>query len=141
LWGAIGIDLLVSITGAIAALGDTLYPAESLSGGIEQDFLAASSGLLRLRLIHPLIAAGAGLFLLYAGIQLPRRTSSESVRKASALLVVLVFVQAMAGVINVWLLAPVWMQLLHLLIGSLLWIVLVVLTAYSTEPGWQDKTV
>lgn len=140
LWTALGIDLLVSITGAIAALGDTLYPAESLSGGIAQDFLAASSGLLRLRLIHPLVAAGAGLFLLYAGVALPKRIPSEIVRQASALLVLLVLVQAMAGVINIWLLAPVWMQLAHLFIASLLWIVLVVLTAVVAQaPACENR--
>lgn len=139
LWAALGIDLLVSVTGVIAALGDTLYPAASFSGGIAQDFRAASPGLLRLRLIHPAIAVVAALFLLYAGIALPRRTASEAVRNAGALLVVLVLIQVMAGVINVWLLAPVWMQLAHLFIGSMLWIVLVVLTAASAETGWRSK--
>jgi heme A synthase len=138
LWAALGIDLLVSVTGVVAALGDTLYPAESISGGIAQDFLAASPGLLRLRLIHPLMAALAGLFLLFAGVVLPGRVRSEPVRKASMLLVVLVLVQATAGVVNIWLLAPVWMQLLHLFIGSLLWIVLVVLTAGSAGSGWNN---
>jgi heme a synthase len=139
LWAALGIDLLVSVTGAIAALGDTLYPAESLSGGVARDFLATSSTLLRLRLVHPLIAAGAGLFLLYAGIELPKRISSEPVRKACALLVVLVLIQVMAGAVNVWLLAPVWMQLAHLFIGSLLWIVLVVLTAESAGSSGENE--
>jgi cytochrome c oxidase assembly protein subunit 15 len=45
----------------------------------------------------------------------------------------------MAGVVNIWLLAPVWMQLTHLLIGSLLWIVLVVLTAESGGPTWRSE--
>jgi heme a synthase len=140
LWVALGIDLLVSVTGVIAALGDTLYPAESISGGIAQDFLAASPGLLRLRLLHPLIAAVAALFLLYAGIVLPRRITSEAVRKAGGLLVILVLIQAMAGVINIWLLAPIWMQLAHLFIGSMLWIVLVILTAGSAGSGWQSES-
>jgi heme A synthase len=139
LWGAIALDLLVSITGVIAALGDTLYPAASVSAGIEQDFLAASSALLRLRLIHPVIAAGAALFLLYTGVMLPKRTGSEAVRETSALVVILVLVQTMAGVTNIWLLAPVWMQLVHLLIGSLLWITLVVLAAQSATSSFGNE--
>jgi hypothetical protein len=31
--------------------------------------------------------------------------------------------------VNVWLLAPVWMQITHLLVADLLWIALVLLTA------------
>jgi heme A synthase len=33
------------------------------------------------------------------------------------------------GFVNVWLLAPVWMQLTHLLVADLLWIALVVMAA------------
>jgi heme A synthase len=38
-------------------------------------------------------------------------------------------VQVALGFVNVWLLAPVWLQLTHLLIADLLWIALVVLAA------------
>ena len=37
--------------------------------------------------------------------------------------------QLVAGVVNVMLLAPVWMQLLHLLLADALWITLVLLGA------------
>lgn len=37
--------------------------------------------------------------------------------------------QVVLGFVNVWLLAPVWMQLTHLLVADLLWIALVLLTA------------
>lgn len=139
MWTALAVDLAVSITGAVAALGDTLYPAGSLAAGIEQDFFSASSTLLRLRLIHPVIAASAGLFLLYAGITLPKRFASDAVRQTSALAVMLVLVQTMAGVVNIWLLAPVWMQLVHLFLGNLLWIVLVVLAGQSAEYVWDTS--
>jgi heme A synthase len=42
---------------------------------------------------------------------------------------VLAAFQVALGFVNVWLLAPVWMQLTHLLAADLLWIALVVLTA------------
>jgi len=41
----------------------------------------------------------------------------------------LVAVQWLAGITNVALLAPVWMQLLHLFLADLVWIVLVLLAA------------
>jgi heme A synthase len=59
--------MVLSITGVIAALGDTLFPAPSLSAGLMQDFNPASSILLRLRGLHPLIAAAvAGWLTFYA---------------------------------------------------------------------------
>ena len=50
---ALAVVLIVSITGAVAALGDTLFPARSLAAGMGQDFSRAASTLLRLRLLHP----------------------------------------------------------------------------------------
>ena len=43
------------------------------------------------------------------------------------ILAALVFLQLAAGVLNIALLAPVWMQILHLLLADLLWIALVVM--------------
>src|ERR1700724_4307187 len=48
--------MLVGVSGAIAALGDTLFPARSLAQGFAQDFDPAANVFLRLRGLHPLIA-------------------------------------------------------------------------------------
>ena len=50
---ALPIAALVSVTGAIAALGDTLFPATSLAQGLHQDFSDAANFLIRLRILHP----------------------------------------------------------------------------------------
>src|SRR5580704_15975852 len=64
---SLGAMMLLSVTGVIAALGDTLFPAPTLAAGLAQDFSPASSVLLRLRGLHPLIAAAVGAWLtLYA---------------------------------------------------------------------------
>jgi heme A synthase len=119
--------MLLSITGVIAALGDTLFPAKSLAAGIAQDFDSQSSLLLRLRGLHPLIAAAVGTWLtLYAVGRL-------RVAKGAALrVVVFVWMQLLAGLVNFLLQAPVWMQIVHLLLADLLWISLVLLCAAST---------
>ena len=49
--------------------------------------------------------------------------------KTPALLAALVAIQTLLGVLNVALLAPVWLQLVHLLLADLLWISLVLLGA------------
>ena len=45
--------LVVGVSGSLAALGDTLFPATSVGAAIAQDFASSSSWLLRLRFLHP----------------------------------------------------------------------------------------
>jgi len=119
---------LVSITGAIAALGDTLFPATSLANGMAQDFANGTSLLLRLRLVHPVVAVLSAGYLLWTAIRAMQGRGDESaLRKAGARVLWLVLLQVCAGFANIYLLAPVWMQLLHLLIADALWIALVLL--------------
>ena len=121
--------LLVGATGAIAALGDTLFPARSLGEGLRADLSPTAHLLVRLRVIHPFVAVGVGAFLLALARWTAReRPDAASTRLAGAVSL-LVVVQLVAGVVNVALLAPVWMQLLHLLLADLLWIALVLLAA------------
>ncbi len=120
------IAVVVSITGAIAALGDTLFPAASVSGGLQQDFAATSSMLLRLRIFHPAVAIAGAAYLLWMTTRFMKR-ENEELRTAASAVMSLTIVQISAGAINVSLLAPVWMQLTHLLIADLLWIALVFL--------------
>src|SRR4051794_12239241 len=71
--GALAASVLVSVTGAIAALGDTLFPSASIAAGLQQDFSNASSTLLRLRIFHPVIAVAGAAMLLWAATTLLRR--------------------------------------------------------------------
>jgi heme a synthase len=122
---ALGAALLVSVTGTIAALGDTLFPATSLAQGLHQDLSAAGSFLLRLRIFHPALAILAGVYFITVAI-LALRTSG---RRLALFVLVLAVAQLSAGAINVLLLAPIWMQITHLLLADLSWIGLVLLAA------------
>jgi heme A synthase len=118
--------LLAGVTGAIAALGDTLYPATSVVEGVKQDFFHGSPTLLKLRLIHPLAALAAGAVIAWAALRFARAATGQ-LRNSARFVVAMVFVQWVAGVVNILILAPVWMQIVHLLLAQLLWIGLVVL--------------
>jgi heme A synthase len=50
-----------------------------------------------------------------------------------AVVAALVFLQLAAGGLNIVLLAPVWMQILHLMLADLLWVALVVMTLESAR--------
>lgn len=124
---ALAAAIIVAVSGAIAALGDTLYPAASVVSGMRQEFSSAAGALLRLRVLHPALAIVSAIVLVAAAVS-ARREGTPAAARMGALVMMLVFVQLAAGVLNMVLLAPVWMQLLHLLIADLLWIALVVLT-------------
>ncbi len=124
--------LIVGVTGSLAALGDTLFPARSLNSAFTQDFAAGSNWLLRWRWTHPTVAFLASVFLIWLLFRAARRGAFWDNRSLSALVLVLLAGQYVLGVLDVVLLAPVWMQLAHLLGADALWAALVVLTARLT---------
>jgi cytochrome c oxidase assembly protein subunit 15 len=127
---------VVSITGAIAALGDTLYPTTSLANGVAQDFALSSSILLKLRLVHPAVAIFSAIYLLWAAFSaMQDREDGNPLRTAGTRVAFMVFVQVMLGFANIYLLAPVWMQLLHLLTADILWITVVLLVCEQIRMG------
>lgn len=125
LWSALGAVLLVAVTGTIAALGDTLYPAASVAAAVRQEFSGAASFLVRLRVLHPLLAVGTVFLVLFAISTALREKLCA--RRTALVAVAFAVLQLAAGAVNIMLLAPVWMQMVHLLIADLLWIALCVL--------------
>ena len=141
LLGALLVAIVVSVTGTIAALGDTLAPASSLAGGIQQDFAATGNLLVKLRLFHPFVAVVGAVYIIWAASQELRRNNTASLRPAAASVIGVTIFQVIAGAINLSLLAPMWMQLFHLLVADAVWIALVVLVLESAallvvEKSW-----
>ncbi len=123
--------LLTAVTGAIAALGDTLFPARSLAHGLAQELQPGAPFLIQLRTLHPLAAIATGIFWLYlaqevrkasltckAPNSLPARRASTWAARLSGLL----FLQFAIGLLTLVLLAPVSLQLVHLAAADLVWI-------------------
>ncbi|HEX4022558.1 MAG TPA: COX15/CtaA family protein [Acidobacteriaceae bacterium] len=120
--------LIVGVSGSLAALGDTLYPATSLAHALQQDFSGTGSLLLRLRWLHPACAVIAGVFLVWLIVQSLGKDASNRGRKLAIALLALLLAQYAIGTINILLLAPLWIQITHLLFADLLWICLILLT-------------
>jgi heme A synthase len=60
-----GVGLLfIGVTGAIAALGDTLFASESLAQGMANDFSSSAHIFLRLRILHPIAAVLIATYLV-----------------------------------------------------------------------------
>jgi heme a synthase len=118
--------LIVGVTGSLAALGDTLYPAHNLVAAIAQDFSPGSSWLLRIRWFHPAVSLIAGIFILWLVLRSLRRPADRALAGGVLLLLGL---QYLLGVADLALLAPTTLQMAHLLGADLLWIALVLLAA------------
>ena len=121
--------LLIGVSGAITALGDTLFPVSSVAEGLQQDFDKTASFLVRLRLWHPVLSILTGVYLLFLARLINSEHADPTVTRLSRLLAIFVVVQLAAGFVNVMLLAPVWMQVIHLLLADLVWLSLVLLSA------------
>jgi cytochrome c oxidase assembly protein subunit 15 len=119
--------LAIGMSGTVAALGDTLFPAPSLRASILRDFSADSPGLLHFRLLHPLLAVIAGIYVIWVVLKNTSRRIGQS--RASMALIILLFAQVGIGMLNVLTLAPVWLQILHLLVADVIWISLVLASA------------
>lgn len=120
--------LVAGISGAVAALGDTLYPAGSLGAALGADLSPTSHLLIRLRVFHPAITLAVAAILMVAGMRIGLASAGRA-RALGFAVAAAALVQVLAGFVNVLLLAPVWMQLVHLAIADLLWIGYVLLAA------------
>ncbi len=126
--GAAGI-VVVAATGAITALADTLFPAESVLEGLRQDFSGAEHFLTNLRVAHPIVAIAVGVYLFWLARRFGR--SEVGLQTSAWAILILVGLQLVAGALNIALLTPVWMQLVHLLLADLVWIALILLGAQT----------
>jgi cytochrome c oxidase assembly protein subunit 15 len=122
--------LFVGVSGSLAALGDTLFPASSLRAAFAQDLAEGSPWLLRLRGVHPLSAFIAGGFVIWLIV----RASRTKKPRLAGLVIGLLAAQFVLGIADVILLAPSWMQVLHLLGADLFWVALIVTTAAILWP-------
>jgi len=136
LFAGLGI-LLVSATGAVTALGDTVYPVQTsgLAARLQEDQGASATLLQRLRGIHPFLAIAVAAFVAYAAAVMPGYRADRDVKRASLALTVSVALQVLAGLLNIWLSAPGPMQVLHLFLANVTWIALILLAAAAAARG------
>ncbi len=123
-----GCLVLVGVSGAVTALGDTLFVAPTLAQGIADDFSPTAHFLQQLRVVHPIGATSVAVFLLYARGAIAAGRGEEAARW-SRLLAWLVFGQIMLGIVNLALRAPIAMQIVHLFVADLVWVAFVLLGA------------
>lgn len=113
--GLLVVFMLIPATGAWAALSNTLFPSEHLLAGLADDFDPESPWILKLRILHPILASVFALFWAYY-FWLRPKGQALALGFASTFLI---------GLITLLSLSPVLMKFLHLLMSQVLWILLV----------------
>ncbi len=135
--------LFIGMAGAVTALGDTVLPVTSLTENAKQNLSPAGQLLVDLRVWHPLVAIGVGVYLMFIANTLRALRDDVYIARFSNLLIALFLLELGSGVLNIWLQVPIWMQLTHLLLANLLWIVMVLLSAatLAQRPATQAMGV
>lgn len=131
--------LALGMSGAVTALGDTLFPAESLAQGLQQDITPTTHFLLRLRVFHPFLALIVALGAGAGALSIRRQRPGITTGRLAAGLIGLFGVQLAVGLGNVILLAPIWLQLIHLLLADLVWIALVLLASSALAAPERER--
>jgi heme A synthase len=120
--------VLVGAMGALNALSDTLYPAESFFSGVQQELSADAPWLVQLRVLHPIVAVTVGFGVAYVVMRMSA-SSTDRTRRVSAFIIGLVVLQFFAGLVNVMLATPLETQVVHLAIADAMWIAYVIFAA------------
>lgn len=121
--------IFVGVTGSMASLAHMLFPSESIAEGIAKDFDPNSHWLLRLRIMHPISSIIAVVLLFFLADWMKRRVPDNTKTAFwSRNISILVFVQLAFGAATLLMLAPIVMQLGHLLLADLIWLSFVLLS-------------
>ncbi len=136
---ALGGLVATSMSGAVTALGDTLFPVdptvgEGLFQNVRDDLSPANHFLVRLRIFHPIIAVIAALYLMALTWIIRLRDMPPIVDRWADATLALVIIQTLIGVVNIMLAAPGWLQLVHLAFAQFLWIAALFLTLSTMMP-------
>lgn len=129
-FGLLGMYLLM-FSGGIAALGSTLFPAESLREGIAASFSYYSHLLVRLRTLHPLLGATVGSYLFLSLGLIRYLAPSPEVQRVAQALVAVYLLQLIVGVATLAFLTPLVLSLLHLALAMLSFGLYTALVAYA----------
>lgn len=119
--GGAVVIVILGATGALNALADTIFPSDTVTGNLTEKFGPTAPLLSNLRIVHPILGIVGGLLVGWIASSRARLGSSMTKRMASAVTII-VLSQFFIGVVNIFLLTPLALQVLHLMVADFLWI-------------------
>lgn len=134
--------LVIGTSGSIAALSNMLFPSRSIIESITKDFAGSSHYILRIRLLHPILAVILGVFIMFFAGWIGSRSNATAAEFWSKMLSALIMVQLAFGAITILTLGPIVMQLGHLILADAIWISFVLMMAnYQAQNAGQYHRV
>lgn len=118
--------LIVGASGAVTALGDTLF----LSQGVRPEESPVVARLVASRFYHPTLALLALVSVGWVALR-AEELAAPAARRTGRLLVAVFLAQLAIGGVNVLLRAPIAVQILHLAVGNVLWVLFVLVAAHA----------
>lgn len=136
------LTLLIGMAGAVTALGDLLFapaPGTPLDT-VRRDFGAAAGLIENLRVVHPVLALAGSGYLLWMAARLRQLRPGVQVRRWAGGLTGAIAAQVVVGFLNVALKAPDYLQLVHLLLACIMWLMTVMLGYVAlTSPDLEGR--
>ncbi len=112
----------IGVSGAITALGDTLFKPNYVGEGLFAENEGTTHFLKSLRVYHPIFAVLISFYIIVMTWNFVHKNSAKRIKKFAYFITCIIVVQILCGFINIVLLAPVWMQIVHLLTGDIVWV-------------------
>ena len=128
--------VLIGMSGAVSALGNTLFPGHELSEALKQPNVPlVLKVFIWLELWHPFLSVLTSIYLIALAQPLRSIRSAVWTRRFANSALLIIGTQVIFGTFTLIFLAPIWMQLVHLLLAQLMWISLILLSATAlAEP-------
>ncbi|WP_413561271.1 COX15/CtaA family protein [Bdellovibrio sp. HCB209] len=128
------IIVVLGVTGAWAALSNSLFPSENLFDGFLADLSTESHFLVRLRGLHPVLAVTcAGSLALFFWLK-AQSTDNPLLQKKSAQMSTFLIVGILFGMGTLLFHAPTWMKVTHLCFGHGIWVTLLQWVFFTRNP-------
>jgi len=125
----LGIVLVIGATGALNALADTLIKSDALRPAATDEVQVTEAVLRQIRTIHPFVAIIGGL-AVYMLIRFLVGDAGKRVRSLALGVQGIIWAQFIIGLLNIALNVPLEIQLLHLFVADVLWIMVVLVSLH-----------
>lgn len=130
------VTAILGVSGAISALGHTLDPVSNV---LQAAANPATFWMVRLQPMHPYLAVAGGMFLFLTATFVAYVRPSKSVRRAAAIFMGAYGIELLIGLINIEILAPIPVQMIHLASADAVVVSLVWFIAECLRDGLEQK--
>ncbi len=137
--GLAALIVLVAATGATTALADTVFMVDSPEAGAVADFEDERALILRIRILHPIVAITTAALLTWFVF----RRADEAERRGHVwpgrIILGIVVVQVALGFMHIVLGSPLASALLHLFLAQALWIAFLFFALSLLQPPGEVR--